>query len=191
MAIRSNKTTTYDAGTHVLVTTKPLNGKLVGDAKTKHRAAVVPAGEYELVSTRKVVEEAGSDYCWVGYYSYAIIRSPKRPELCYEVEYALGGDLCGKHDSGRIWAVDNKAEEVKVNGHRMTYKGYTYDPVEECEDPEHGPYKIFHDVIKPSGEREHWNLSPYEWGTVEGFKELVDKFLIPGDRALAEIGYGD
>lgn len=53
----------------------------------------LPVGEYEVADVTSHAVEAGSDYCWVSYYTHAIIKAKKgNKDRLYKVLIHVGGD---------------------------------------------------------------------------------------------------
>lgn len=70
---------------------KKAEGKLVS-GKTAHKKVNIPPGVYEVTYSQRIEKLTGSDYCWLSYTYSVNVRSKKRPELIYSVEYSWGGD---------------------------------------------------------------------------------------------------
>ena len=70
--------------------------------ESKHDKVQLPAGKYNLVSYSEHTEYAGSDYCWVTYYTNAKLRATKGDtDRIYEVNVSQGGDS-DKFNHGKI-----------------------------------------------------------------------------------------
>lgn len=68
-------------------------GKHYMERPTRKFAVVeLPLGEYEVVDVTSHAVESGSDYCWVSYYTHAIIKSKKGSDRLYKVLIHTGGD---------------------------------------------------------------------------------------------------
>lgn len=98
----SASTTKPDAGENLVLT---LDNEVTASlyvGKSEHKTVQLPAGKYDLVSYSECTEYAGSDYCWVTFYTTALIRATNgNTDRIYEVKVSQGGDK-PKFNHGKI-----------------------------------------------------------------------------------------